>query len=267
MRPIKKIPFYALLASWVLGAGASVAADADRAKVSLQGVECFYPSVPHQGDMPVLCSVRLHVSVPKGEQLWLQGGTDALPAPLAGKDAAGYILVGVFREWEACFDSAGGCAIMVYDFYSRPHGDWLAFDTWLAVPVSHGEDKLCSAAFSLREGGSLSVAGRSFVVTPASDESPHAVLSVEYVADDGIADICFLDERGNSLPCSIVEAVETEEPGEGRRCTTTYALPGKVGHARLCLLLHGPRDMVRVPLRFKVSIGSPYTGTSASGRK
>lgn len=259
----------ALLAPLALGAGAPAAAeaDADKAKASPQSIECFYPPASRQGDTAVLCTVRLHVSAPKGGQLWMQGGEDVPPAPLTGKDAAGNILIGIFREWEACFDSTGGCGIMVYDFFSRPHGDWLAFDTWLAVPVTHGEEQHCSAVFSLKEPATLSVSGRSFVVTPFPEESPHAVLSVEYAADDGMADISFLNEKGTPLPCSIVEAVEEGAPGEGRRCTTTYSLPGKAERACLRLHLHGSREMARVPLRFKAAIGSPYTGGSASGRK
>ncbi len=255
--------------SFVLGLLSAVpcispARGAEPAKIVPQSIECFYPAQEEQSKKTVLCTVRLHVSVAKGMQLWMQQEQDVSPAPLVGKDAEGHILVGTFREWEACFDSKGLCGIMAYDFHARPHGDWLAFDTELDVPVTQGVEKIVSSPFPVKEPAMFALAGHRFSIVPAADDSPRPALEVSYPAFPDIANISFQDARGTPLPCSIVEAAHNEAE---RRRSIVYSLAHQGEKACLCLCLYTLRKTVRIPVRFRVSIGTPLSGSLSGGKK
>lgn len=231
----------------------SVAGGAEKeVKASAQSIECLYPEPSElSGDeKPVLCTVRLHLTPSKGLLLWTRRNRDVPPVPLVGKDEEGNLLIGLFREWEACFDSGEGCWIMVYDFYERPHGKWLAFDTEIRVPVSRGTQKHDPVSFLPTESATLSIAGKQFAINPV--EGDDVVFDLEYDTDPDIASIAILDAKGNPLKSRIIEGEYNEEK---ERSIATYCLASKGGKASLSLETFLPCETVPAKVRFKIGIG------------
>lgn len=234
-------------------------------KASPQSIECFYPRESGgAGKAAPACTLRLHLTAGKGAQLWMRRGKDVPPAPLAGKDAEGNLLVGVFREWESCYEATGKCGIMVYDFYARPRGGWIAFDTDLEVPVTKGAKECKSEPFSLAREAVVCIAGRMFRISPAGGEESGLLLKAEYEADPDLAGISFLSPKGKKISGT---AIESDFHEQGKRNSATYALAYKGEKAILAARIFRPREIVRVPLRFKSSIGYPVTAVPADSKQ
>jgi len=233
-------------------------------KASPQSIECFYPRESGgDGKTAPACTLRLHLTAGKGAQLWMRRGKDVPPAPLAGKDAEGNLLVGVFREWESCYEANGKCGIMVYDFYARPRGGWIAFDTNLEVPVTKGAKECKSEPFDLAREAVVCIAGRMFRISPVGGEERSPLVQVEYDADPDLAGISFLTPKGEKITGSPIES-DFHEPG--KRNSATYSLAYKGEKAILAARIFRPREIVCVPLRFKSSIGYPVTAAPAGSK-
>lgn len=220
-----------------------------------QSIECFYPRDNQRPEQGILCSVRLHLRASKGINLWMHRTQDVPPAPLVGTDAHGNIMAGSFREWETCYEASDNCGIIVFDFYARPQGEWLAFETELEIPITRGTEEQASAAFNMTEATTLTIAGKEFRISPDTEagDAEHPVLEMEYKASPDIADIGFLDDKGRKITASITDGSYDEGKGSRR---AIYILDYKKDKAKISIHLYKPREIIRVPIHFKISIGA-----------
>lgn len=242
--------FLCLIPGFLLFSAAT--AETDRVvNISPQSVEFFCPA---EGNAPVLCTVRLHLTPADGYTIRQESTQQELTAT----DGAGNEMRGTFREWEICFDSDEGkrCIIAVYDFPTRPQGGSLSCDTSLSVPLSCGEIVHTPAEFTPAEACTISVNGHTFSVLPsaANAEDPdNTAFVLEYENAPDIAAICICDAEGTPLETNIVEGLSLE--GSNKVSATYVVANGKHEKLGLRLTTHKPQGYAHAPVRFRATIG------------
>lgn len=216
-----------------------------------QSVECLY-TAPEGG---VQCTVRLHVKAAPGVSLVPSGMGGDFASPLVGIDAGGRLLIGVFRGCESCLEN---CLTLVYDFYARPQGGWLEFNTDISIRISSGCVSLPPVAFNPRRAAALQAGGMSFffspLPTPEGESDPDAVFfSLEYEVSPMVRSILFCDAEGRPCDNRVLGGDYSENNGLTR---ATYLLSLKGEKAFLQLQLFNPPVVQQVPVRFRAYIGA-----------
>lgn len=215
-------------------------------EVRAQSIDCSYVA----GDA-LPCTVRLHVKATPGYTLV----APEAESPLVGTDAAGQILIGVYRGWEPCMEN---CCTLVYDFYTRPQGGWLEFDTSIDVQVSHGSTTLSLPLFNPRRAAALQSGGMSFYFTPQplpEDETdPHAIIFLlEYEAMPSIGKIAFFDAEGTPCDSRVLSGDYSEQDGLTR---ATYLLMLEGEQTCMRLDVSNPASTVHAPVQFRAYLGA-----------
>lgn len=214
-----------------------------------QSVECNYTAPEGQ----VQCTVRLHLKAQPGSALVRSEVGGAFASPLVGTDAAGHLLIGVFRGCESCMEQ---CLTLVYDFYTRPQGGWMEFNTDIHVRISTGSVALPPVAFNPRRAAALQVGGMSFFFTPlpAPEGDADAVyFRLEYEVSPVVRQIAFLREDG--APCEY-RVLGGDYSARHDLTRATYLLALKEGD-KACMSLHlfNPPMARPVPVRFRAYMG------------
>lgn len=227
-------------------------------KISPQSVECHYTEASHnpQSSVPTtLCTVRLHATPSKGALLCVHDDSHADLPDIQAKDAVGNALVGKFREWEHCFDSKDECHIMVYDFTARPEGGEIIFDTEIEVPVMPGIQKNEAPNFKTTEKSRITIADIPFTIEPQNKdpEKPEQLpLLITYTNAAQVAEIIICDDKGNHLKSQIVQGDFDSATGT---TSAIYVVSYKKENAKLAVRTFKPVEKVKVPVKFKASIG------------
>ena len=222
---------------------------AQSAVVRVQSVECCYDNA--EGE--VACSVRLHVQLPQGASFVPPLPGDPAASPLFGADAAGRILSGKFRGMESCMER---CRTLVYDFYARPQGGWLEFNTFIHVLFSTSEFRMNTEGFDPGYSGTLRAFNHTFFVNPlpSPGDMPGAVLfRLDYELTPLIASISFRHEDGSACNNRLIDGSYSEEVG---MTSATYLLyPAKAHRPVLRLSFFHPPVPHRLPVRFRICPG------------
>lgn len=249
-----RLALTALLCSGLAAAPVVAAAEHAAAPVQLraQSVECLYTE--ETPDAAVCCTVRLHLKAEQGAALVNPAGGQPFASPLVGMDAAGRMLVGIFRGCESCLDN---CRTLVYDFYTRPQGGWIEFDTSISICVSTGYTALPPVEFAPRRAAALQAGGMSFyftpLPTPEGEEDPDAVFfSLEYEVSSAVHSLLFLDEAGSACTSRVLGGDYSEKSDLTR---ATYMLTCKGEKVGMQLRLHNPPTQHSVPVRFRAYMG------------
>lgn len=215
-----------------------------------QSLECSYTA----GEGMPQSTLRLHVRAKKGAALVCPAEGGAFASPLIGMDAAGRVMIGVFRTCETCLDN---CLTLVYDFYSRPQGGWIEFNSSIRLRVSTGYTALHPVSFDPRRPAALQAGGMSFyckpVPTPDDEADPLAVyFCMEYEANPAVYGMSFLDAEGRACPQRVLGGNYSERSG---LTSATYLLKLKGERAGMQLRLFNPPVMQSVPVRFRAYMG------------
>lgn len=215
-----------------------------------QSVECHYRAEVGA----VQCTVRLHAQSAPGAALVSPVLGSSAASPLVGMDAAGRVMIGVFRGFESCLEN---CRTLVYDFYTRPQGGWIEFNTGIDVCVSEGATSLPPVAFNPHRAAALQAGGMSFffspLPTPEGESDPDAVFfRLEYEMSPGVHSITFLGTDGQMCHNRVLGGDYSERNGLTR---ATYLLSIKGDRAYMQLWLHNTPTYRRVPVRFRAYIG------------
>lgn len=226
----------------------SFAAAADLPSLRLQSVESFYT----RSEGEVCCTLCLHVRAAEGTSFSVREGDD-VPAstPLIGTDAAGRIMLGKFRCVESCMED---CRTLVFDFYTRPQGGWIEFDTVLTLRLLSTDFIAWTAPFDPRRTSTLRALNRSFFVSPLdAQNSDGLLLRMDYEMSPLIRGIAFIGTDGKLCRSRVLDAVYNEKDG---LTSTTYLLEGSKTEAiRVRLLLRHPPTPCRVPVRMRIYPG------------
>lgn len=234
-----------------LAAVACAAESEPLVKLRAHSIECSYSA--QEGAEPC-CTVRLHARVAPGAALVPPRIAPPFASPLVGMDAAGRVLIGVFRGAEACLEN---CRTLVYEFYTRPQGGWVEFNTHVDVHVSTGQTCLTALPFDPRRASAFQCGGLRFVATPlpTPEDEPDAhslFFRLEYKASPTIHSILFCDAEGNMCPNRVLDGGYSER--KGLTCAT-YLLSLKGQTAHMKLVLHNSPILYRVPVRFRAYMG------------
>lgn len=224
-------------------------------RLRAQSVECSYITPAAEASTPApLCTVRLHVKASEGVSFVTPAMGVPFASPLVGRDAAGRLMVGVFRGCESCLEQ---CRTLVYDFYARPQGGWIEFDTSIDLHVSTGYMSTRPCVFNPRRAAALQIAGMSFFCTPLpTTEAEHAqdvLFRLEYEVSPVVHSLEFRDAEGTPCKHRVLGGDYSENDGLTR---ATYLLSLKGEQAIMVLRLHTPPKPLRVPVRLRAYMGA-----------
>lgn len=208
-----------------------------------QSIDCTYEAVEGAP-----CTVRLHVRAMPGYSLVEPESA----SPLVGQDAAGRLLFGVYRGCEPCMEN---CCTLVYEFFTRPQGGWLEFNTAIDLQVSHGCETLTLPKFNPRRAAALQGGGMSFYFTPQPEDEaePQAVIFLlEYEAVPCIRKIAFYGAEGEPCESRVLSGDYSEQDGLTH---ATYLLMLKGEQAYMQLDVSKPATRVQAPVQFRAYIG------------
>lgn len=220
-------------------------------RLRAHSIECSYTA---QEGVEPCCTVRLHARAAMGAALVPPVIAPAKASPLVGMDASGRVLVGIFRGAEPCLEN---CRTLVYEFYTRPQGGWVEFNTHVDVHVSTGQTSLRAAPFDPRKPAVLQCGGIRFFSTPLPmpEEEPSEdsiFFRLEHKVSPAIHSILFYDEEGRLCPNRVLGGNYSES--KGLTCAVCLlSLKGRMTHMRL--LLHNAPVLYRVPVRFRAYPG------------
>ena len=225
------------------------ASSAEPPTLRLQSVENFY----NRGEGEVCCTVKLHVRAAQGSTFAVVDSSVPASTPLVGVDATGRILLGKFRCVESCMED---CRSLVFDFYTRPVGGWIEFDTFLLLRLTSTDFVVRSPAIDPRRMSTLRTLNRSFFLTPLPEESAEPgsfLLRVDYEMSPLIRSITFCDASGKPCKSRVLNATYNDEDG---LTSTTYLLEADdQSPIHLQLRLHHPPSSCKVPVRMRIYPG------------
>ncbi len=231
---------------------------AEQLEVRVQSIECCY-DVP---EGQACCTLRLHVQLPAGAAFVSSPHGDEAASPLVGVDAEGGVMIGQFRTVESCMER---CRTLVYDFFVRPRGGWIEFDTFVNILYSTSALRVNTEAFDPRQSGTLRVFNHTFFVKPlpAVEEMPRAALfCLEYEISPLIASISVGVEDGSSCHCRLIEGTYSEEADMTRATYLLNPVPAKKTVLQLSFFY--PPTLHTIPVRFRIHPGlvsePPTTG-------
>ncbi len=238
------LPVILLLGCWI-----SPLRGAESPEVRVQSVECSY-DVP---EGQACCTLRLHVQLQEGSSFVPPSPGNEAASPLIGVDAEGNVLLGKFRAVESCMER---CRTLVYDFYMRPRGGWMEFNTSVTVFFSGAAFRMNTEAFDPRQAGALRTLNHTFFVEPLSpaQKIPGTVLlRLEYALSPLVAAISFCDEDGSVCESRLIEGSYDSE--EGMTSATYLLRPVAERKSVLRLSFFHPPVPHRLPVRFRIYPG------------
>lgn len=222
-------------------------ASASRADVRVHSAECLYGRAANE----VCFSLRIHIQAPQGSTLAEPTNHPVERSPLIGVDATGRPLVGGLRSIESCMDN---CRILVYDFYARPQGGWVEFDTSILLPMSNLTYDLMTEPFDPRLPGTVRVRGHAIFRTPLpfkeGEAKPNAVLfHQECEPVPLLRSVSFCNEDHSRCKSSMLSADYDETSG----MTSSTCLLHPAGDL-VCMVLHCMHPAKPCPVRVRLRI-------------
>lgn len=222
-----------------------------------QGVEVLVHSAESFYECPAskACfTLRIHVRAPQGSFLAEPTASPVERSPLIGVDAAGRPLIGILRSVESCMER---CRILVYDFYARPQGGWIEFDSSVLLPMSHSSYDLVTEPFDPHLPGTIRVWGNVLFRTPLplneeKDNSKAVVFRQEYELVPLLRSVSFCNEDGSQCQSSVLNADFDESSG---MTSSTYLLHPTGNLVRLVLHCMHPAIPCPVHMRFRIYAG------------
>lgn len=218
-----------------------------RMDVRVHSAECLYERTANQ----VCFSLRIHIRAPQGSTLAEPTANPSECSPLIGVDAAGRPLVGKLRSIESCMDN---CRILVYDFYTRPQGGWVEFNTSILLPMSSLTYDLISEPFDPRLPGTVRVQGHAIFRSPLpfekNEAKPNAVLFCqEYELVPLLRSVSFCNEDHSRCKSSVLSADYDETSGMTSSTCLLHPTSDLV-----CMVLHCMYPAKAHPIRVRLRI-------------
>lgn len=236
-----------------------------RLKAELDSIECHFSP---QGNQPP-CTIRIHLTPEKGLRIAPSKRTDAPHAPLQCIDGEGNLLLGIFREWEYCYDESDDCYTAVYDYFTTPKGNSITVHTHIPVPVAQAQDKSQLVPFSPSQHQELEVAGHRLSIAPveSTPEAKHAhqimfVITYDHPGTQKHIHLCTADGAPLQYRYRIWDA---QKSGVHATTRVSYIVPTDKKNLKLALSPAPTTSIELAPIQFHATIGSlEETHTPAS---